>query len=218
MDEVLQLSILTRGRDPGIWRLQMPGEIRDVAVIGGGPAGLTAGLYLCRARIDVVLAEQQLTGGQAVNSPLIENYPGFPEGISGADLLEKIKAQVDRFELEIKTFSKVVRLTLDGQDKVLEFEEGELRAKAVIVASGRSPRKMGIPGEEEYTGRGISYCATCDAPLFKEKVVMVIGGGDAAVEGPPPRRAARLGLPAGARALRAQDGVLVELAGGRDSR
>jgi thioredoxin reductase (NADPH) len=160
----------------------MPDEIRDIVVVGGGPAGLTAGLYLCRARIDTVLLEQQLTGGQAVNSPLIENYPGFPDGISGADLLEKIKAQVDKFDLEIKTFSGVERLWLDGNDKVLSLESGELRARSVIVASGRSPRKMGIPGEDEYTGRGISYCATCDAPLFKEKVVMVIGGGDAAVE------------------------------------
>jgi len=160
----------------------MPEQTRDVAIIGGGPAGLTAGLYLCRARIDTVLIEQQLTGGQAVNSPLIENYPGFPEGISGAELVERMKKQVDRFELEVKTFAKVMKLTLDGHVKVIELEDGELRATAVIVTSGRSPRKMGIPGEDEFTGRGISYCATCDAPLFKDKVVMVIGGGDAAVE------------------------------------
>ena len=159
----------------------MPEQTRDVAIIGEWPAGLTAGLYLCRARIDTVLIEQQLTGGQAVNSPLIENYPGFPEGISGAELVERMKKQVDRFELEVKTFANVMKLTLDGHVKVIELEDGELRATAVIVTSGRSPRKMGIPGEDEFTGRGISYCATCDAPLFKDKVVMVIGGGDAAV-------------------------------------
>lgn len=160
----------------------MSDDVRDVAIIGGGPAGLTAGLYLCRAKIDAVMLEQQLPGGQAVYSPLIENYPGFPEGISGAELIELMKKQVDRFELEIKTFAPVLELKQDGQVKTLVLENGELHANAVIVATGRSPRKMGIPGEEEYTGRGISYCATCDAPLFKDKVVMVVGGGDAAVE------------------------------------
>ena len=160
----------------------MPEQVRDVAIIGGGPAGMTAGLYLCRDNVDTVLLEQQLTGGQAVNSPLIENYPGFPEGISGLDLVDKIKQQVDRFGLEARTFAKVMRLSLDGNVKVITLEDSVLRANAIIVATGRSPRKMGIPGEEQYTGRGISYCATCDGPLFKDRVVMVIGGGDAAVE------------------------------------
>jgi thioredoxin reductase (NADPH) len=157
-------------------------EIRHVAIIGGGPAGLTAGLYLCRGKIDAVLLEQQLTGGQAVNSPLIENYPGFPEGISGADLVDRMKKQVDRFGLETKTFTKAMKLSVDGDVKTITLEDSEIKANAVIVASGRSPRKMGIAGEEEFTGRGISYCATCDGPLFKDRVVMVIGGGDAAVE------------------------------------
>lgn len=156
--------------------------VRDVAIIGGGPSGLTAGLYLCRARIDTVVLEQQLPGGQAVYSPLIENYPGFPDGISGPDLVDLMMKQVDRFGLETRTFAPVNELTLDGRIKTLKLDGGDLFANAVIVASGRSPRKMGIPGEKEFTGRGISYCATCDAPLFKEKVVMVVGGGDAAVE------------------------------------
>lgn len=156
--------------------------VRDVAIIGGGPSGLTAGLYLCRARIDTVVLEQQLPGGQAVYSPLIENYPGFPDGISGPDLVDLMMKQVDRFGLETRTFAPVNELVLDGRIKTLKLDGGDLFANAVIVASGRSPRKMGIPGEKEFTGRGISYCATCDAPLFKEKVVMVVGGGDAAVE------------------------------------
>jgi len=155
---------------------------REVVVIGGGPAGLTAGLYLCRGKIDALLLEKQLTGGQAVNSPLIENYPGFPEGISGADLVEKMKQQADRFGLETRTFAAVTGVEADGPVKRVVLEDGEVEAKALIVASGRSPRKIGIPGEEEYFGRGISYCATCDGPLFKDKTVMVIGGGDAAVE------------------------------------
>lgn len=155
---------------------------REVVVIGGGPAGLTAGLYLCRGKIDALLLEKQLTGGQAVNSPLIENYPGFPEGISGADLVEKMKQQADRFGLETRTFAAVTGVEADGPVKRVILEDGEVEAKALVVASGRSPRKIGIPGEEEYFGRGISYCATCDGPLFKDKTVMVIGGGDAAVE------------------------------------
>ncbi len=156
--------------------------VRDVAIIGGGPSGLTAGLYLCRARIDAVVLEQQLPGGQAVYSPLIENYPGFPDGISGPDLIDLMMKQVDKFGLETRTFAPVNELLLDGRIKTLKLDGGDLFANAVIVASGRSPRKTGIPGEKEFTGRGISYCATCDAPLFKEKVVMVVGGGDAAVE------------------------------------
>lgn len=156
---------------------------RDVAIIGGGPAGLTAGLYLCRARIDAVMLELQLPGGQAIYSPIIENYPGFPEGIPGPDLIDRIKEQVDRFGLDIKTFAGVSHIENGGPDKSLVMDGGSaVRARAVIVATGRSPKKMGIPGEEEFSGRGISYCATCDGPLFRDRVVMVIGGGDAAVE------------------------------------
>jgi thioredoxin reductase (NADPH) len=160
----------------------MADEVRDVAIIGGGPGGLTAGLYLGRAKIDAVLLDEHLTGGEALNSPLIENYPGFPEGIAGADLMERIKVQADRFGLEVKTFTKVMSLLVEGQVKTVKLESGELSARTVIVSTGRRPRKMGIPGEDEFSGRGISYCATCDAPLFKERVVMVVGGGDAAVE------------------------------------
>jgi thioredoxin reductase (NADPH) len=156
--------------------------VRDVAVIGAGPAGLTSALYLGRARIDCVLLEMELPGGQAINSPLIENYPGFPEGISGADLAELMKKQVDRFDVETRTFTRVEALEGDGAGRTLRLEQGELRCRAVIVASGRRPKKMGIPGEDEFTGKGISWCATCDAPLFRDKVIIVVGGGDAAVE------------------------------------
>jgi len=154
---------------------------RDVAIIGGGPAGLTAGIYLSRGKIDAILLEQKLPGGTAAMSPLIENYPGFPQGISGIELTERMKRQADRFELQMKTFAHVTRVALDTGTPVITLEDGEIRANSVIIATGQSPRKIGIPGEEEYAGRGVSYCATCDGPLFKDKVVMVIGGGDAAV-------------------------------------
>lgn len=150
-------------------------------MIGGGPAGLTAALYLSRGKTDNILLEQELAGGSAAMAPWIENYPGFPEGIAGVDLVEKIKQQADRFGLEIKTFAKATRVTIEGPVKTIELENGSVQARAIIVATGRRPQKVGIPGEEEFAGRGISYCATCDGPLFKDKQVMVIGGGDAAV-------------------------------------
>src|SRR5450756_876863 len=160
----------------------MAEQVRDVAIVGGGPAGLSAGLYLCRSNVDTVLFERELTGGQALYSPLIENYPGFPEGIVGAELTEKMKTQAERFGLETRTFAMVEGIKDGGDAKTLLLENGQALARAVIIATGRHPRKMGIPGEDQYTGHGISYCATCDAPLFRDKVVMVIGGGDAAVE------------------------------------
>lgn len=160
----------------------MAEEIRSVAIIGGGPAGLTAGLYLARSRVDAVMLEREMPGGQAVYSPLIENYPGFPEGIDGTELADRMKAQAERFELEIRNFAHVDKITDGGKAKTIELEESAIEAYSVIVASGRSARKLGIPGEKEYMGRGVSYCATCDGPLFKERPVMVIGGGDAAIE------------------------------------
>lgn len=160
----------------------MSGTVRQTVIIGGGPAGLSAGIYLCRSKIDAILLEQQMPGGQAINSPLIENYPGFPEGIDGAELTGLFKKQADRFGLEIKTFTSVSGITIDNEFKKLLTDNGEFKASSVIVATGRSPGKLEIPGEKEMLGRGISYCATCDGPLFKDKTVMVIGGGDSAAE------------------------------------
>lgn len=158
-------------------------ELHEVLVIGGGPAGLTAGLYLCRADIDALLLEEQLPGGQILNSPLVENYPGFPEGIAGIDLMQIIDGQAKKFGLASRTFAAVEKLVLneDGTKTVVIDNGEEVRGRAVIVATGRRPATLGIPGESEYVGRGISYCATCDAPLFKDRDVLVVGGGDAAL-------------------------------------
>lgn len=160
----------------------MDKKAREVAIIGGGPAGLTAGLYLCRADVDTVMLDRELTGGQAILAPLIENYPGFPGGLEGTTLVDRMKEQAEGFGLEIKTFAQSTGVTLNDSVMTLHLEDGELNARALIVATGRNPRKLGIPGEEEFNGRGISYCATCDGPLFRDRVVMVIGGGDSAVE------------------------------------
>ena len=166
---------------PGTRENKMDERVREVVIIGGGPAGLTAGLYLGRADVDTVLLDRELTGGQVITAPLIENYPGFPDGVEGTELVGRMKRQAAKFGLEIKTFAQATGVTPGDGVMTLHLEGGELNARALIVATGRNPLKMGIPGEEEFNGRGISYCATCDGPLFRDRVVMVIGGGDAAV-------------------------------------
>lgn len=152
----------------------------DLIIIGGGPAGLTAGIYAQRAKLKTLLLEKEFVGGQIAVSDVIENYPGFPS-ISGAGLMEKFEEHAKGFGLEIK-FAQVQTITLEGNVKVLNTTEGELRAKAVIVATGAKPRRLGVAGEKELTGKGVSYCATCDGPFFRGQPVMVVGGGDTAVK------------------------------------
>lgn len=152
----------------------------DLIIIGGGPAGLTAGIYAQRAKLKTILLEKEFVGGQIAVSDVIENYPGFPS-ISGAGLMEKFEEHAKGFGLEIK-FAQVQTITLEGNVKVLNTTEGELRAKAVIVATGAKPRRLGVAGEKELTGKGVSYCATCDGPFFRGQPVMVVGGGDTAVK------------------------------------
>jgi thioredoxin reductase (NADPH) len=160
----------------------MEDKVFDVIVVGGGPAGLTAGLYLARARMDVVLIEKHLTGGAPALTEKIENYPGFPEGISGFELVDRMRRQAEGFGLNIVTFNALEGLREEGDIKVLQAEEGEMKAYAVILAMGMRPATLGVPGEEEFHGRGVSYCATCDGAFFKDAVVAVVGGGNAAVE------------------------------------
>ena len=162
----------------------------DIIVIGGGPAGLTAGLYTARSKMKTLLLEKMAPGGQAALAWTIENYPGFPEGISGPELMERVRKQAERYGLEIKS-GEVVKVNISSEDeqskgvleKVINTEDGEeYKTVALIVATGTRPRKLGVPGEERLIGRGVSYCATCDGPLFKNRKVVVVGGGDAAVE------------------------------------
>ncbi|GAW93732.1 thioredoxin-disulfide reductase [Calderihabitans maritimus] len=152
----------------------------DLIIIGGGPAGLTAGLYGARGGLKTLLLEKAMPGGQAALTDVIENFPGFPEGISGPELMFKFQAQAQKFGLEIKT-AEVTGVDFSGAKKV--FAGGEqYEAKAVIVATGARARVLNVPGEEEFRGRGVSYCATCDGAFFRDKKVAVVGGGDSAIE------------------------------------
>lgn len=156
-------------------------EKHDVIIVGGGPAGLTAGLYAARSRMDILLLEKLTPGGQVLTTAMVENYPGFEEAISGADLVAKMEKQARRFGLQVKIKS-VEKIAQEGNLKKVIADGEEYLSKAVIVATGVEPRSLGIPGEKELRGRGVSYCATCDGPFFQNKEVMVIGGGDSAVE------------------------------------
>ncbi|CEP68005.1 Thioredoxin reductase [Moorella glycerini] len=153
----------------------------DLLIIGGGPAGLTAALYGARGGLDTVVLEMGAPGGQAGQTDRIENYPGFPEGINGMELAMKFAEQAQRFGARIE-MTTVQRVELNGEIKKAFTGSGEFTARAVIIASGAHPRPLGVPGEEEFRGRGVSYCATCDGAFFRDKKVAVVGGGDSAVE------------------------------------
>ena len=151
-----------------------------VIIIGGGPAGLTAGLYTSRARLSSLLIERGLVGGQITDAELVENYPGFAEGISGLELGQLMHQQATKYGLET-LLAEATAIELKGEQKVVKTTKGNFTGKAVIIANGSERRKLGIPGEEKLTGKGVSYCATCDASFFQEKPVAVVGGGDAAI-------------------------------------
>ncbi|GAF97464.1 unnamed protein product, partial [marine sediment metagenome] len=155
-------------------------EKYDVVIIGGGPAGLTAGLYASRARLDSLLIEKRLVGGQIANAERVENYSGFPEGINGVELGQLMHQQATKYGLKT-LLAEVIGLELQEGQKVIRTTEGDFITKAVIVAAGSEQQKLGVPGEEEFTGKGVSYCATCDAAFFREQPVAVAGGGDAAI-------------------------------------
>jgi len=153
----------------------------DCVIIGAGPAGLTAGIYAARSRLRVVLLEKTAPGGQILVSDWIENYPGFPEGISGPELMQKMADQAARFELPLRT-DEVVSVDFSSPLKTIHLHDGTLEARTVIIATGASPRKLGVPGEEMFFGKGVSFCATCDGPFFRDKTLVAVGGGDTAVQ------------------------------------
>ena len=154
----------------------------DVVIVGGGPAGLAAGLYTARMNLRAVLVDRGALGGQLLNTELIEDYPGI-ETILGAELATKMGDHARKFGLEIRDFEPVKEIDVEGTTKVVRLESGEeLRAPALIMAAGGLPRYLDVPGEKTFWGRGVSYCAVCDGAFFKGQELAVVGGGDAAVE------------------------------------
>lgn len=155
-------------------------RIYEVIIIGGGPAGMTAGLYTSRARLRTLLVESGLFGGQMTTTELIENYPGFPQGVSGGELSQLMEQQAKRFGMETLS-DEVMEVGLEGDLKRVKTYGGEYFGKALIICTGTEYRKLGVPGEEQFKGRGVSYCATCDGAFFKDSRIVVVGGGDSAL-------------------------------------
>ena len=155
----------------------------DLVIVGGGPTGLTAALYASREGIETLVVERSGLGGQAGVTERLDNFPGFPEGIGGAEFADRLTAQCRRFGVELLSAAEVVALEADGQYRVVRFADGgEVRASAVLVAPGSTYRRLGVPGEEDYIGAGVHFCATCDGPFYRDQPVLVIGGGNSAVE------------------------------------
>ena len=152
----------------------------DVIIVGSGPAGLTAGIYTGRARLKTLILESSITGGNAGITDFIENYPGFPFGISGFDLIDNFVQQATRFGVELKT-EEVIKITNTPTAKEIITDKGVYKTKTIIIATGAKRRELGLEGEKGFIGRGVSYCATCDGAFFKDAVVAVVGGGDSAV-------------------------------------
>lgn len=159
----------------------MPDTVYDVIIIGGGPAGLTAGLYTSRAKLKTLLLERMIMGGQVMTTTKVENYPGFPGGIDGPDLMMRFQEHCQEFGLEVTT-GEAEGLVDNGDVKTLTVDGKELSARAVIITTGAEPSKLGVEGEDSFIGRGVSYCATCDGAFFRDVEVAIIGGGDTAAE------------------------------------
>lgn len=157
-------------------------SVRDIIIIGSGPAGYTAAIYTARAGLKPLLIAGEVTaGGALMNTTEVENFPGFPQGIQGPDLMANMLSQVERFGCEI-IYEDALEVSLEGAQKTVVTSEGQYSARRVILAMGSEYRKLNVPGEAELSGRGVSYCATCDGFFFKDQHLAVVGGGDSAME------------------------------------
>ncbi len=157
-------------------------KVYDLAIIGAGPAALSAAVYTTREDISTVLLEKGAVGGLAAVTDWVDNYPGFSKGISGLDLAQELEAQAERFGAQIE-YAEVKSISDDGETKVLSVVDGEdIRAKAVLIATGTDYKKLGVPGEAEYYARGVHYCATCDGAFYRDKRLVVVGGGNSGVQ------------------------------------
>jgi thioredoxin reductase (NADPH) len=160
------------------------GGVYDIVIVGGGPAGLTTAIYASRDGMKTLILDRETTGGLAATTERIENYPGFPEGISGMDLMDKFSKQAEQFGAEIVEFEEVVKVSpiAEGQIEVITEGDATYTGKTVVIATGSRPKKLNIPGEDEFYGKGVSYCATCDGPFFKGKRVIFIGAGNSGLQ------------------------------------
>jgi thioredoxin reductase (NADPH) len=160
---------------------QEEGQLYDLIIVGGGPAGLTAAIYAGRAALKTLLLAGGLPGGQIANTDRVENYPGFPEGIAGAELAMRFQAQAERFVDKIVT-KAMTEVDLSTHSFTVKTHSDTYQGRTVIIATGAFPRRLGVPGEKEFFGRGVSTCATCDGFFYKDKRVVVVGGGDSAID------------------------------------
>ena len=156
-------------------------EVRDVIVVGTGPAGYTAALYAARAQLKPLVFEGSQYGGALMTTTEVENYPGFPDGVVGPELMDQIRTQAEKFGAELVT-DDVVSVDLTGEIKYVRTHDGEFAARSVIIATGSAYKKLGVPGEERLSGHGVSWCATCDGFFFRNQDIVVVGGGDTAME------------------------------------
>ncbi|HET6622776.1 MAG TPA: FAD-dependent oxidoreductase, partial [Candidatus Saccharimonadales bacterium] len=156
-------------------------KIHDVVMIGAGPSALTAAIYTTRENVDTVLIEKGVIGGLAAITDWVDNYPGFSKGIEGLKLAEELEAQANRFGAKIE-FGEVLGLEDRRDYKLVKTDSGEVKAKAVLIATGSDYKKLGVPGEAEFYGRGVHYCATCDGAFYQDKTLVVVGGGNSAVQ------------------------------------
>jgi len=156
-------------------------NVHDVIMIGAGPAALSAAIYTTREDIETLLFERAVPGGLAAITDWVDNYPGFPDGLAGLDLAEGLRKQAERFGAVIE-LGEVTKITDEGKYKRLETTSGDMLARAVLVATGSDYKKIGVPGEKEYYGRGVHYCATCDGAYYRDKRLVVVGGGNSAVQ------------------------------------
>lgn len=156
---------------------------RELIIVGAGPAGLTAGIHAIRKLLDALVFEAKIPGGQTAEAALVENYPGFPDGIMGIELMKKMTEQAQKMDVPIHTLEEVTELDLESDRKIVKTVKNNYTADAVILATGCRPRKLGVRGERKFLGKGISYCATCDGYFFKDLTVTVVGSGILAVKG-----------------------------------
>ena len=156
-------------------------KVWDVVTIGAGPTALTTAIYTCREDLETVLFEKGVIGGLASITDWVDNYPGFPEGISGLELGENLRKQAERFGANIE-LGEVSSITREGELVQLETTSGTVKTKALLIATGSDYKKLGIPGETEYYGRGVHYCATCDGAFYRDKRLVVVGGGNSAIQ------------------------------------